>query len=117
MREWMFGNVDGWINPANSGKRSKDIFDALGHSDVGMNFVFLYEEAKFIGMWDLNKYFRAYSRRHDKNKWDSLPADHAAYKTADKQSQRWTKTTTTVSNEMEQEVLEFIKEKTNEQSN
>lgn len=64
MREWMLGEVDGWIKAPHS--RAKTLFEAWGESHDYEFFVFLWEDGKFVGAKSLMPYMNAFCVEHKK---------------------------------------------------
>lgn len=51
MREWMFGTITGWIDHTDyRGDKKNSILEALGSSRSEMNFVYLFDGDKLVGV-------------------------------------------------------------------
>ena len=59
MREWMFGDVTGWIRSADTTNRKRTTFlEALGASNNERQILFLYDDNKLICVKDLTSWMR-----------------------------------------------------------
>ena len=64
MREWMLGEVDGWIKPAYP--RDDSLVAAWGRSHSLDLFVFVWDNGNFVGARSLVPYIANFCKRHKK---------------------------------------------------
>ena len=64
MREWMFGNVDGWINPEGRRPRMLSFYEALGDTHSDKDYLYLYEDGKLVSVRNIKDYLIKFVHKH-----------------------------------------------------